>query len=161
MIPQLSIVIPTYKRTQSLERLLDCLLKQDNKDLEIIVVDQNPHGYFTPALFSKLKQFVYVYQDQPNASLARNNGFKASAAPYILFLDDDLIPEPDFCSKGISVFNDFPLIGCFVPLVYPENGKELWISYTKKIYFRISRNKLIYSITDYISAAVFFKSKHI
>jgi glycosyltransferase involved in cell wall biosynthesis len=158
MIPKLSIVIPTYKRTHSLERLLDCLLKQDNKDLEIIIVDQNPQGFFTPAFFIKLQQFVYVYQNRPNTSLARNNGFKASTAPYILFLDDDLIPEPYFCSKGISVFNDFPLIRCFVPLVYPENEKEIWISnIKKKIISEYPGNKLIYSITDFISAAVFFE----
>lgn len=157
-MPSLSIIIPTYKRTDSLERLLDCLIHQDTDEIEIIIVDQNSENFFDSDLLAKLKKFIYVYQEYPNTSLARNNGFKFSKAPYILFLDDDLIPEKDFCTKGLSFFNDYPEIGAFVPLVYPDNAKEEWKLYGKQKTISVYPGQdKIFLITDYISAAVFFR----
>jgi len=161
MLPRLSVVIPTYKRTDSLKKLLDCLGKQEDIDLEIIIVDQNAPDFFTEAFLSKLTKFTYIHQSQPNASLARNNGFKISTAPYVLFIDDDLLPDPDFCIKGVTIFNNYPLVKCFVPMVYTEDEKGLWIKKNKKkIKSAYPGNDLIFSITDNISAAVFFERSY-
>ena len=70
------------------------------------MVDQNKPGYFNETLNAKLDGVTRIIQHIPNVSMARNNGFKRSTAPYILFLDDDLIPEPNFCKKGLIYLNN-------------------------------------------------------
>lgn len=159
--PLLSVVIPTYKRTDSLERVLDLLKAQDNIVLEIIVVDQNKPGYFNEALNTKLNEVIHIVQHIPNVSLARNTGFKRSTAPYILFLDDDLIPEPNFCRKGLDIFKQYPLIKSFVPLVYSSEGKGFSFSDARKKLIKFYQHDiLVFSITDAISAAVFFERSY-
>ena len=160
-IPQLSVVIPTYNRTDSLERILDFLKVQENIILEIIVVDQNKPGYFNETLNAKLDGVTRIIQHIPNVSMARNNGFKRSTAPYILFLDDDLIPEPNFCKKGLDIFNQYPLVKSFVPLVYSSEGKEFAFSDAwKKLIKFYQQDTSVFSITDSISAAVFFERSY-
>lgn len=158
MSPQLSIIIPTYKRNYSLQRLLNSLIQQQNISLEIIVVDQNEPGYFSIELMDILSKVIYIHQENPNTSLARNAGFKKSSAEYILFLDDDLTPDYYFCSKGLKVFADFPLIKCFVPLVYSDKGKEsALVLGGKKRIDSYPGNNAVFSVTDEVSAAVFFE----
>ncbi len=161
MRPELSVIIPTYKRAESLERVLDCLMTQENIGLEIIVVDQNEPGFFKENVTSKLGEVIHIVQPMPNASLARNTGYKKSTAPYILFLDDDLIPEANFCKNGFDIFKDYPLIKSFVPLVYSLEGKEFAFLDSKKKMIRYYPNHIsVFSITEAISAAVFFERSY-
>jgi GT2 family glycosyltransferase len=154
----LSVIIPTFKRRDSLLLLLDLLRKQQGLSLEIIVVDQNPPNYFGAIENSAFAGIKRVRLEKPNVSAARNAGFKASSGEFILFIDDDLEPEPDFCSKGLQVFLDHTEIQSFSPLVYNEMGKELALKHAHyKFMGRFENDKRIFSITDTISAAIFYR----
>jgi GT2 family glycosyltransferase len=97
----------------------------------------------------------------PNASDARNKGFLASSGQFILFIDDDLVPDDGFCAKAMAVFRDYPLVDCFSPLVYSAEGKELALKHAKiKWIASLVQNPEIFSITDTISAALFFKREY-
>lgn len=161
MNPQLSVVIPTYKRTDSLERLLDRLASQVGVELDIIVVDQNGPSFFAGSLLQKLGRINHLQSIAPNASLARNVGFLQAKFSHVLFIDDDLVPEPDFCWKGLQIFAGHPLIKCFVPLVFPEGGRAEWINFmrNKRIAYYPGDNN-IFAISDSISAAVFFEKEY-
>ena len=155
---KLSVIIPTYKRTTSLRKLLEILLRQENIELEIVVVDQNSELYFDEDLSSILRRVKWLRQDKANVSHARNKGFLASSAPYLLFIDDDLIPESDFCSDGVKVFLDYPGIESFSPLVYNDEGEGAALSAAKRKFIKsYPGSEKIFSITDTISAAIFFK----
>lgn len=158
MSPTLAVIIPTYKRTGSLKKLLDILLHQQTMPLEIIVVDQNAGNYFDAGTEALLRQVKWVKQEKPNASDARNRGFLASTAPFLLFLDDDLVPATGFCSQGVDIFLDFAGIDCFVPVVHNDLGEAEAIAAAKRKYVAaMPGEKGIFSITDTISAAVFFR----
>lgn len=158
MMPQLSVIIPTYKRSDSLEKLLDCLALQKDVVLEMIVVDQNEPSFFKGCLLEKLNKVNRIQSVPPNASLARNVGFIQAKSQYVLFIDDDLLPEPDFCSRGIEVLSKYSSIKCFVPLVFPKDGKEEWMDFARsKRIENYPGSDEIFSITDFISAAVFFE----
>jgi Predicted glycosyltransferases len=160
-MPDLSVIIPTYKRDESLERLLERLQSQENIILEVIVVDQNKPGFFNEALNKRLEQVIHIRQESPNTSLARNTGFKISKASHILFLDDDLMPEPEFCRKALDVFKKYPSIQSFIPLVYSYEGKEIALSDAKrKMIKSVTPDKSIFTITDAMSAAVFFERSY-
>ncbi|HTL07867.1 MAG TPA: glycosyltransferase [Chitinophagaceae bacterium] len=160
MSADLSVIIPTYKRTDSLARLLSLLMKQENIVLEIIVVDQNSEAYFDDDMQLLLNKVLWIKQPVPNASTARNRGFLAASADHVLFIDDDLVPGTDFCKKGMEVFSTYPAIHSFVPLVYTEAGEEQSVKEAKiKQVSNYAGQDVIFAITDTISAAVFFK-KH-
>jgi GT2 family glycosyltransferase len=160
MSPVLSVIIPTYKRKDSLQRLLEALLAQQGVHLELIVVDQNPAGYLSSCVpsDSRIQQLLLP---TPNASNARNQGFLKSKGEFVLFIDDDLIPGGNFCAEALSVFRDYQGIHCFSPLVYNKEGQQLAADQIagKTIEF-LKEDPRIFSITDTISAALFFRREY-
>ena len=157
---RLSIIIPTFRRTDSLIRLLQALLDQKNIELEIIIVDQNQPGYLNNFVPER-PNIKHIFLDQPNASTARNKGFLASSGEYILFIDDDLVPTEDFCFLGTEILVEFPAIGCFSPLVYNALGKELALQQASvKMIHRLKEQPQWFTIKDTISAAIFFKRSY-
>ena len=158
MNPVLSIIIPTYKRQDSLERLLKALVAQKGVDAEIIVVDQNPPGYLDGVILPGVQRLVL---SSPNASDARNQGFLRSKGEYVLFVDDDLIPTEDFCAEALAIFALHPSIGGFSPLVYNAEGQQLALQQigSKKI-TSLKEDPRIFSITDTISATLFFRRSY-
>ncbi len=98
MIPGLvSVIIPTYKRSDSLLRTIYAVLNQTYPSIEIIVVDDNGEGtFFQRRTEERLTEYIeknkVKYIKHPvnkNGSAARNTGFWASNGEYINFLDDD------------------------------------------------------------------------
>lgn len=95
--PLISVIIPTYKTNNSLERAIYSVINQTYDNIEIIVVDDNnPNtSYRTKAeeiiqKFKKYKNIKYIkHSINKNGSSARNTGIKHSSGEYISFLDDD------------------------------------------------------------------------
>ena len=114
----LSVIIPTFGRTASLDRLLKALRCQTLQDIEILVVDQNRPGFLTASLLDHLGMVRHIRVDEPNVSLARNVGFASSNGSQILFLDDDMIPDRTFCAKGAGLVTKFVEVDCLCALVY-------------------------------------------
>ena len=95
--PLVSVIIPTYKRSDFLCTTIDSVLAQTYPNIEIIVVDDNGLGTtFQQATekrllpYIRMKQINYIcHEVNKNGSAARNTGFRASHCEYINFLDDD------------------------------------------------------------------------
>ncbi|MDN6751418.1 MAG: glycosyltransferase, partial [Staphylococcus equorum] len=96
-LPLTTVVIPTYKRPDSLNRAIDSILEQTYKNVEIIVVDDNFSGSVDRKITEELMK---EYEDKVNirylqhssnlgGSAARNTGLKVAKGEYITFLDDD------------------------------------------------------------------------
>ena len=92
----LSVIITTYKRSDSLERAIDSVLNQDGS-FEVIVVDDNDENseyrIINEQKLSKylsLDNFKYVkHIKNMNGAAARNSGIDVACGKYITFLDDD------------------------------------------------------------------------
>lgn len=96
-IPKVSVIIPTYGGRRTLARAIESVLKQTYKNIEIIVVDDNPpesqQRKISAQIMSKYEAIDnIIYIQQPNnmeRSIARNTGIKKSTGKYVMFLDDD------------------------------------------------------------------------
>ena len=100
---KVSVVIPTYKRSEYLRRALDSVLGQTWPEVEAVVVDDNgADSPFRP----ETQRTLDAYQGDPRVvrvlnqknlggALARNEGIAAATGDYITFLDDDDIFLPD------------------------------------------------------------------
>lgn len=92
-----SVIITTYKRSDSLERAIKSVDEQTIDNVEIIVVDDNDADTIyrkdTEALILGLqtkKSLVYIkHEKNMNGAAARNTGLSVARGKYIAFLDDD------------------------------------------------------------------------
>jgi glycosyltransferase involved in cell wall biosynthesis len=109
--PMVSVVIPTYKRGESLKSCLDAVLDQDfdRSGYEVIVVDDEPSERTAElvAAYSGMRNPVrYVRVDQHRGpAAARNLGWRAAAGPIIAFTDDDCRPSRTWLGEGLKAFD--------------------------------------------------------
>ena len=95
--PLVSVIIPTYKRSDMLPRAIDSILNQTYPNIEIIIIDDNiPNSEWrntTEKLIEKYRNYTNVkYIRHPrnlNGAYARNTGIKYSNGEIVTFLDDD------------------------------------------------------------------------
>jgi GT2 family glycosyltransferase len=157
----LTVIIPTYKRRDSLLNLIKLLKGQKDGMPQIIVIDQNTDNFFDNEALDLLSEVIHKKLQRPNVSAARNYGYKIATTEYILFLDDDLEPDENFCRNGLNVFKSYPEIQSFSPLVFSYEGKEQSLIHAKmKKINNYPGDPAIFSITDTISAAIFFRKSY-
>lgn len=91
-----SVVIPTYKRADSLGKTIESVLGQTYREIEVLVVNDNIIGdEYSESLYELLgkipdERIKLVEQERHiNGAAARNAGIRAARGEYISFLDDD------------------------------------------------------------------------
>jgi len=107
-----SVVMPTYKRSEKLIRAIDSVLNQTYSHLELLLVNDNdPFDEYTQELKIKLNRYInddrlhLIIQDKHiNGAVARNTGIRLSKGEYIAFLDDDDWWELNKLEEQIKIF---------------------------------------------------------
>lgn len=92
-----SVIMPTYKRSEKLIRAIESVLNQTYSNLELLLVNDNePFDDYTKELkrrvakYSNDERFKLIIQERHiNGAVARNIGINQSKGQYIAFLDDD------------------------------------------------------------------------
>ncbi len=94
-----SVVIPTHNRSDCLQKMLKALSRQTlaKGQFEVIVVMDGCTDNSEELLKQTQTDFhlEYVLQQQAGQARARNVGVQLAHADVIVFLDDDVIPEPE------------------------------------------------------------------
>lgn len=111
--PSVSIVIPTLERLALLRRVLDRLERQtaSPSDFEVIVAaDAKERGLddLQAALAGRAFSARSVRGPKPGASAARNAGWREARAALVLFLDDDIFPEPPLVAEHLAWHRENP-----------------------------------------------------
>jgi len=102
--PLVSVIIPTFRRPDELMRALDSCISQAYRNIEIIVINDDPAGTLD-VLHKKYPQVTWlVNQQNMGAPYSRNRGLEVSNGEYINFLDDDDELYPEKINKQIAVF---------------------------------------------------------
>jgi len=95
---ELAIVIPTYGRERVLLDTVRALLDLAHPFTELILVDQTTeHGRETVAAIEFWQQkgrLRWLRLPSPCIPHAMNSGLEAANADIVLFLDDDIVPDP-------------------------------------------------------------------
>ncbi|KVE09969.1 glycosyltransferase family 2 protein [Burkholderia anthina] len=109
--PVVSVVVPTYRRPDLLERCLDALCVQafDPATYEIVVVDDDPAGSARAVVDACRARVTDVpairYMTAPDTqgpAGARNVGWRSADGALIAFTDDDTIPDPAWLRNGAA-----------------------------------------------------------
>jgi glycosyltransferase involved in cell wall biosynthesis len=95
---QFSIIIPVYNRPDEMKELLDSLVKQTNKDFELVVVEDGSSISSEDLCksYSDQIQISYYYKENQGPSIARNYGLAKAKGNYYLFFDSDCILPPHY-----------------------------------------------------------------
>lgn len=108
---KVSVVVPTYRRPDLLERCLAALQRQTLAagEYEIIVCDDGP-GEAARSVVAKaaaampggpLIHYLEIRETQGPAA-ARNRGWRHASAPVIAFTDDDTVADPAWLAAGLA-----------------------------------------------------------
>jgi glycosyltransferase involved in cell wall biosynthesis len=105
-MPEISVVIPTYNRLDTLNRVIPTLLAQDLApgDFELLVCD-------SMSTDGTAEYLAGVHADHPNVrhlpgpysgrAAARNAGIDAAQGDVVLFNDSDILASPDLLSQHL------------------------------------------------------------
>jgi GT2 family glycosyltransferase len=61
---KLSVIIPTLNRPDDLEKTLECLLVQDFKSFEVILVDQSDNDKHAPHKAAESEYITNIYKNK-------------------------------------------------------------------------------------------------
>ncbi|MGI8803542.1 MAG: glycosyltransferase family 2 protein, partial [Solirubrobacteraceae bacterium] len=98
------MVIPTLGRQYKLERALERLAALTEEDFAVIVVSDalDPEPMVTAGRTVGPAGWRHIQASRPGASAARNAGWRATGAPVILFLDDDILADGELVAEHLA-----------------------------------------------------------
>ncbi len=109
-----TIQLCTYNRAALLERVLDACFEQSVPDetYEVVLVDDGSADE-TPAAIARAREraacaFVVVSQANAGLASARNAGIARASGERIIFIDDDVLPLPNFVEEHLRSHASHP-----------------------------------------------------
>ncbi|MGH2794651.1 MAG: glycosyltransferase [Actinomycetota bacterium] len=102
--PRVTVILPTYKRPESLARTLEALAAQDAPfEWELVVIDNEDAPGADPVFRSKEAAFDgrarMVRESRRGSAYARNRGIEEARGDLTAMIDDDVVPAPDWLAK--------------------------------------------------------------
>lgn len=88
-----SIIVPVFNRPDEVDELLESLLSQEEKDFEVIIVED---GSKVPCKkvcdkYANRLELHYYYKDNSGPGQSRNYGAERAKGDYLLILDSDVV----------------------------------------------------------------------
>ena len=106
-MPKVSVVIPTLNRADLLARTIDRIEDQtvSREIYEVIVIDNASKDHTRDVLRQKAKLYPNLRlfsQQKPGAAATRNVGIRAAKGETVLFIDDDILAEPNLIEAHLE-----------------------------------------------------------
>lgn len=101
-----SVIVPVYNVEPFLRRCVDSILRQDHKNMEIILVDDGSKdncGMICDEYGLKDKRIKVIHKDNGGLSDARNVGMTTAGGEYVTFIDSDDYIAPFMISDMLKV----------------------------------------------------------
>lgn len=107
---RVTVVIPTYKRPQSLARCLDAIARQQRPADETIVVVRGEDLASGELARTRAGPVRVVRVDRPGVVAAMNAGIDASHGDVVALTDDDAAPHADWIVRLLAVYEGDPRV---------------------------------------------------
>ena len=119
--PRISVIIPTKNRAADLQAAVKSILAQTFAPVSLLIVDQSLNDEARRGVANELAlaearracgwELNYILDPTiVGASAARNRAMRLADGDIWLFLDDDIVLEPDFIEQLLVVYRDYPEI---------------------------------------------------
>ncbi|MGH2317096.1 glycosyltransferase family 2 protein [Planococcus sp. SE5232] len=110
---KVSVIIPTYNRSELLKKAVESLKNQSHQNFEIIIIDDfSTDDTATVVKEMEDDRIIYLKHDiNKGGSEARNTGIKRATGNFIGFLDSDDQWLPQKLEKQLGRFEEQPDVG--------------------------------------------------
>jgi len=106
-MPRVSVIIPTYKRTDYLKLTLESVYSQTFTDFEVIVIDDGTPCNENEKICSTFQNLIYKkIANTGGPMIPRNTGLKMAQGEYIALVDDDDLWIPDKLQKQVDILDN-------------------------------------------------------
>lgn len=134
-MPEVSIIIPTYNRENSILKALNSALAQTYQNYEVIIVDDGSTDSTKELIYDYLSKnpndkVHYIYKENERLpSISRNHGSFQAKGKYLAFLDSDDLWHPQKLELQMKVFKEnSKTILCYTQGASQLNGEEILAS---------------------------------
>ncbi len=116
-----SVLVPTYRRPQLLQRCIEGVRGQSHPAAEVVVVRREGDEETAAALRSLGRErLVEMTVNKPGVLAALEAGLGVARGDVVAFIDDDAVPRGDWLERLVSHFGD--------PRVGGVGGRDVWRS---------------------------------
>ncbi|MEM6342863.1 MAG: glycosyltransferase [Bacteroidota bacterium] len=113
--PKVSVIIPTYKRTEYLHKALVSVANQTFTDFEVLIVnDFPPFADTVNEVVNSINddRFKVIHHEQNGGeSQSRNTALAVARGEIIGLLDDDDVWKPEFLEESVKMHDANPRVG--------------------------------------------------
>lgn len=109
-IPLISAVIPAFKRSDSVLKLLADIYRQEGCTFEVIVVDDHsPEDIRTPILNAFPQTRFFRNETNGGPCVSRNRGIREARGEFIVGIDSDVtVPDKTLFARIATTFRQYP-----------------------------------------------------
>jgi glycosyltransferase involved in cell wall biosynthesis len=128
IVPEISVIIPTYNRRAMLLEAVDSVLAQSFESFELIVIDDGSTDGTVENLarLDRTSRIEFDRIDHRGPAAARNRGVELARAPLIAFLDSDDLWSPTKLERQLAFMRANP--GCAI-----SQTNEIWIRNGRRV----------------------------
>lgn len=128
---KVSVIIPTYNRTEFLKEAVESVLAQTYPVFEIFIIDDGSIPEYSEKLqlISGLSPLISLHRIpvHKGVSHSRNCGLRKAKGDYILFLDDDDLLHHKMIETGLSFFkanNKLDVVVCYYEIFFTPDSSD-------------------------------------
>jgi N-acetylglucosaminyl-diphospho-decaprenol L-rhamnosyltransferase len=113
-VAYVSILIVAYKSRAHLPRLFDCLAQQTCQDFETILIDNASPDGLGPDSETRTRATHFVQNDDNTGfAPANNQGAQLARGTWLIMLNPDAFPEPDWLENLLAASARYPDVTAF------------------------------------------------
>ncbi|MEN0051890.1 MAG: glycosyltransferase [Bacteroidota bacterium] len=123
----LSVVIPTYHRNDLLAECLKLIapeVQQFDEAYEVIVTDDGKKTTAQSMIAKGFPWATWVEGPHDGPAKNRNNGARNAANDWIVFLDDDCLPDADLLQSYKKAIQENPTVKVFEGKIYADREQR-------------------------------------
>ncbi|MEK9772123.1 MAG: glycosyltransferase [Opitutae bacterium] len=124
-----SVIIPTFERPTDLQKALIALspkIQKSAQPYEVIVSDDSNDQRSRVMIESKFKGITWTEGKKNGPAGNRNSGAMLSRGDWLIFIDDDCIPESNFIQSYELAILQNPQISVFEGRIFPDRQRKTW-----------------------------------
>ncbi|MBN2590858.1 MAG: glycosyltransferase [Sedimentisphaerales bacterium] len=124
----ISVIMPAYNAAKDIASAIESVLIQNYRNFELIIINDGSTDNTEEIILSyKDEKIRYFKQENRGLAATHNRGIKESFGEYVIKLDTDDMMMPDFISRHLQEFEQYPdtdLVYCDDYLI-DENAKPI------------------------------------
>ena len=130
-MPKASVIVPVYKVEEYLEKCVQSILAQTERDFELILVDDGSPdrcGALCDSLAQTDPRVRVIHQENQGLGGARNTGIREARGDWLLLVDSDDWIEPKILEKAMEAgLREEADLVMFAFRTVDEQGRELGV----------------------------------